>query len=282
MDIAAKESGLIYSFITGVQKLKLGGAEMRTFARWAQLYKQKAKLTYDSPTFIKLNTVLSTGISLVGTIVLYYAAVKSGVSVADYFAFNTAYGMVSGAFLSLSSIALTAANIKPVFEMVKPILETVPEVADNKKVLTRIFGGIKLSHVSFHYSDTMPPIIEDMSLKIRPGQYVALVGKTGCGKSTLLRLLLGSETPQKGAIYYDGKDISGVDLKSLRRRIGVVTQNGKLFARDIFSNVTISAPWLTLKDAWQAAELMGIAQDIRDMPMGMNTVIGEGAGGISE
>lgn len=281
MDISAKESSLIYSFITGVQKLKLAGAEKRVFSNWAGLYTKKAKLTYDPPTFIRLNSVISTGISLVGTMVLYYAAIQSGVSVADYFAFNVAYGMVSGAFLSLSNIALTIANIKPVFEIVKPLLEAVPEVADNKKVLTRIFGGIELSHVSFRYSDTMPPIIEDMSLKIRPGQYVALVGKTGCGKSTLLRLLLGFETPQKGAIYYDGKDISGVDLKSLRRRIGVVTQNGKLFAGDIFSNITISAPWLTLNEAWNAAELAGIADDIRDMPMGMNTVISEGNGGIS-
>lgn len=281
MEISAKESGLIYSFLTGVQKLKLGGAEKRAFARWAELYKKKAKLAYEPPTMIKINCVITMGISLVGTMVLFYAAVKAGVSVADYFAFNTAYGMVSGAFLSLSGIALTAANIKPIYEMVKPILETVPEVADNKEVLTRISGGIELSHISFRYTDTMPTVIDDMTLKISPGQYVAVVGKTGCGKSTVLRLLLGFETPQKGAIYYDGKDISTVDLKSLRRRIGVVTQNGKLFAGDIFSNITISAPWLTLEDAWYAAELAGIAEDIRNMPMGMNTVISEGGSSIS-
>ena len=281
MELGAKESGLIYSFITGVQKLKLSGAEKRAFSRWATLYCQKASLTYDPPMFIKLGTVISTGISLVGTIVLYYAAVQSGVSVADYFAFNVAYGMVSGAFLSLSSIAMTAANIKPVVEMVKPILETVPEVSMGKKVLTRISGGIELSNVSFRYTESMPLIVDNLSLKIRPGQYVALVGKTGCGKSTLMRLMLGFETPQKGAIYYDGKDLSTVDLKSLRRRIGVVMQNGKLFSGDVFSNIIISAPWLTMDEAWEAAELSGIADDIRDMPMGMHTQISEGSGGIS-
>ena len=281
MELSARESGLIYSFINGVQKLKLSGAEKRAFSRWAALYRQKASLTYDPPVFLKLNTVISTGISLVGAIVLYYTAVRSGVSVADYFAFNAAYGMVSGAFLSLSGIALTAANIKPVAEMVKPILETVPEIADGKKVLTRISGGIELNNVSFRYAEGMPLIVDNLSLKIRPGQYVALVGKTGCGKSTLMRLLLGFETPRKGAIYYDGKDLSTVDLKSLRRRIGVVMQNGKLFSGDIFSNITISAPWLTMDEAWEAAELSGIADDIRDMPMGMNTMISEGSGGVS-
>ncbi len=281
MELSARESGLIYSFINGVQKLKLSGAEKRAFSRWAALYRQKASLTYDPPVFLKLNTVISTGISLVGAIVLYDTAVRSGVSVADYFAFNAAYGMVSGAFLSLSGIALTAANIRPVAEMVKPILETVPEIAAGKKVLTRISGGIELNNVSFRYAEGMPLIVDNLSLKIRPGQYVALVGKTGCGKSTLMRLLLGFETPLKGAIYYDGKDLSTVDLKSLRRRIGVVMQNGKLFSGDIFSNITISAPWLTMEEAWEAAELSGIANDIRDMPMGMNTMISEGSGGVS-
>ncbi len=281
MELGAKESGLIYSFISGVQKLKLAGAEKRAFSRWATLYCQKASLTYDPPMLIKLSTVISTGISLVGTIILYYTAVKSGVSVADYFVFNVAYGMVSGAFLSLSSIALTAANIKPVVEMVKPILETVPEVSMGKKVLTRISGGMEFSNVSFRYTESMPLIVDNLSLKIRPGQYVALVGETGCGKSTLMRLMLGFETPQKGAIYYDGKDMSTIDLKSLRRHIGVVMQNGKLFSGDIYSNIVISAPWLTMDEAWEAAKLAGIADDIREMPMGMHTQICEGSGGIS-
>jgi ABC-type bacteriocin/lantibiotic exporter with double-glycine peptidase domain len=127
----------------------------------------------------------------------------------------------------------------------------------------------------------MPVILDGLSFKIRPGQYVAIVGKTGCGKSTLMRILLGFETPNKGAVYYDGQDISKIDLKSLRRKIGVVMQNGKLFSGDIYSNIVISAPQLTMDDAWKAAELAGIADDIRKMPMEMNTMISEGSGGIS-
>ena len=165
--------------------------------------------------------------------------------------------------------------------MVKPILETVPEQSEDKQVITRLSGGIELSNVTFRYQEDMPPVLDDLSLKIRPGQYVAVVGKTGCGKSTLMRIMLGFETPQKGAVYYDGKDIKRIDLKSLRRRIGAVMQNGKMFTGDIFSNITISAPWLTLDDAWEAAEKAGMADDIRAMPMGMYTLISEGQGGIS-
>ena len=281
MELSGKESGMTYALISGIQKIKLAGAEKRAFARWGDLYAESARLAYDPPVFLKLNSVISLAISLTGTIVMYYMAVRSGVSVADYYAFSTAYGVVSGAFMSLAGIALSAAQIRPILAMVKPFFDEVPEISDGKQVLTRLSGGIELSHVSFRYSDDMPLVIDDLSLKIRPGQYVAIVGKTGCGKSTLLRLLLGFEKPQKGAVYYDGRDLEKIDLRSLRRRIGVVTQNGKLFQGDIYSNIVISAPWLTQQDAWEAAELAGIAEDIRKMPMGMNTVISEGSGGIS-
>lgn len=281
MELSGRESGMTYALISGIQKIKLAGAEKRAFARWGELYAESARLAYDPPVFLKLNSVISLAISLTGTIVMYYMAVRSGVSVADYYAFSTAYGMVSGAFMSLAGIALSAAQIRPILAMVKPFFDEFPEISDGKQVLTRLSGGIELSHVSFRYSDDMPLVIDDLSLKIRPGQYVAIVGKTGCGKSTLLRLLLGFEKPQKGAVYYDGRDLEKIDLRSLRRRIGVVTQNGKLFQGDIYSNIVISAPWLTQQDAWEAAELAGIAEDIRKMPMGMNTVISEGSGGIS-
>ena len=281
MELGSKESGMTYALISGVQKIKLSGAEKRAFARWGNLYAKRASYSYNPPLFLKINGVISTAISLIGTIVMYYSAIKSQVSVADYYAFNAAYAMVSGAFMSLAGIALSVAQIRPVMEMVEPILMAVPEISEEKQVVTRLSGGIEMNNVSFRYNDNMPLVLDNLSIKIRPGQYVAIVGKTGCGKSTLMRLLLGFETPQKGAVYYDGRDLASLDLKSLRRNIGVVMQNGKLFQGDIFSNITISAPWLTMDEAWEAAEMSGIADDIRRMPMGMHTLISEGSGGIS-
>lgn len=281
MELSTKESGMSFALISGVQKIKLAGAERRAFARWGNLYAKEAELTYNPPLFIKINSVISTAISLFGTIILFFVAINEKVSVADYYAFNAAYGMVSGAFMQLASIALIIARIKPVLLMVDPILAAVPEISNGKQVISSLSGGIELNNVSFRYREDMPLILDNLSLKIRSGQYVAIVGKTGCGKSTLLRLLLGFEKPQKGAIYYDGKDINTVDLKSLRQKIGVVMQNGSLFQGDIFSNIAISAPQLTLDEAWEVAELAGIKEDIENMPMGMNTVISEGSGGIS-
>ena len=280
LGLSSKENGMSYAMLRGIQKIKLAGAEKRMFARWGKLYAKSSEKQFNPPLFLKINSVISLAIALFGTLLIYWTAVRNQVSVADYYAFNSAYGMVSGAFMSLAGITMQIAGLKPVLEMVKPIMETVPEISEGKEVINRLSGGIELNQVSFRYMPDMPYVVDNMSLKIRPGQYVAIVGKTGCGKSTLMRLLLGFEKPERGAIYYDGKDMNTIDLKSLRRRIGVVMQDGKLFTGDIFSNITVNAPWLTLDEAWDAAEKAGMADDIRAMPMGMNTLIMEG-GGVS-
>ncbi len=281
MEHAAKESGMSYALITGVQKIKLAGAEKRVFAKWLDVYAEGAELEYNSPAFIKLNGVFSLAISLFSTIVLYYTAVSSGVDQSSYYAFTASYGMLMGAFLSLAGVALSAARIRPILEMAEPFLQTPPETAEGKKPVTRLTGSVELEHVSFRYGKNEPYVLNDLSLKIRAGEYVAVVGRSGCGKSTLVRLLLGFEKPDTGAIFYDGRDLDSLDLPSLRRKIGTVAQDAGLFQGDIYSNIVISAPELTLDQAWEAAETAGIAEEIRAMPMGMHTLISEGQNGIS-
>jgi len=196
-------------------------------------------------------------------------------------AFNVAYGSVSGAIMALAGIAMTAVNIKPLLEMVKPIIEAVPENSKNKKIITSLSGVIEINSLSFRYENNSPLILDNISLKIKSGEYVAIAGRTGCGKSTLFRLLLGFEKPETGAIYYDGQDLEKIDVSSLRQCIAVDMQGGKLFPGSIFSNIIIGAPWMTLEDAWEAAKLAGVDDDIRAMPMNMHTMISEGSGGIS-
>jgi len=281
MEHAARESGMSYSLISGIQKIKLAGAEKRSFAKWLNLYAEGAELTYNTPMFLRANAAISTGISLISTIILYYLAVRSDLNPSTYFAFTAAYGSLMGAFTTLAGTAMSAAQIQPILEMAEPFLKTVPETQEKKEIVTSINGGLELSHVSFRYDDDSPYILNDLSLKIKPGEYVAIVGRTGCGKSTLMRLLLGFEKPEKGAIYYDGKDIESLDLGSLRRRIGTVMQQSGLFQGDIYSNIVLTAPGLSIDEAWDAAEKAGIADDIRAMPMGMYTMVSEGGGGIS-
>ena len=281
MKLSAEETGMSYGILNGIQKIRLSGSEKRVFARWGRLYAKNARLEYNPPAFIKLNGLITTAISLAGTIVLYYLAVQSGVEASQYYAFSAAYGHVAGAFSALTGIAISVAAIRPVLEMAEPILKAEPEVSDDRLPLDQASGHIEVSHVSFRYQEGMPYVLDDLNLNIKAGEYVAIVGRTGCGKSTLVRLLLGFEKPEKGGVYYDRHDLNSLDPRSVRKQIGVVIQNGQLVQGDIYSNITISAPQLTLAEAWEAAEIAGIAKDIREMPMGMQTVISEGQGGIS-
>ena len=281
MEDTAKEKGIVYSIISGIQKIRLCGAEKRAFSRWGDIYSKESKLTYSPPLFLKYSSIFTAAVGAAGTVVLYFEAVKSGVTVADYYSFTTAYGYISGAFGALVGIASVVATVKPILEIIKPIMDASPELSEDKEVVTKLTGAIEVSHVTFSYPGSDAKVLDDISLKIKPGQYVAIVGESGCGKSTLMRLLLGFETPKKGAVYYDGKNIENLDKKSLRRKIGTVMQGGKLMWGDIYANITVSAPWLDLDAAWEAAEIAGIADDIRAMPMGMNTIIQEGSGGFS-
>ena len=173
-----------------------------------------------------------------------------------------------------------AAVIMPKAEL-KPILEAVPEMEDKAPQVEDLFGGIEVSGVSFRYQEDGPLILDDLSLKIEPGEYVGIVGKSGCGKSTLMRLMLGFEQPLTGGIYYDNYDLSKVDKASLRRKIGCCLQSGSLFTGDLFHNITITAPWATHDDAWEALRMACLEDDVRRMPMGLHTVVSEGGGGFS-
>ncbi len=281
MELEAEEAGMGYAMLSGIRKIRLSGSEKRFFARWGALYARIARLEYHPPAFLKLHRVLITAVSLAGTVLLYWLAVRTGVSGNEFYAFSAAFGRLMGAFTALAGVAASLAEIPPVLEMAAPILEAEPESGAGKEAFTRLSGSVEVSHVSFRYAENTAWILNDLSLRVQPGEYVAVVGRTGCGKSTLVRLLLGFERPEKGAVFYDRRDLSGMDPRTLRRQIGVVIQNGELMQGDIFSNITLSAPQLTLEEAWEAAEVAGIAEDIREMPMGMQTVLSEGQGGVS-
>jgi ABC-type bacteriocin/lantibiotic exporter with double-glycine peptidase domain len=269
--------------LNGIQKIKLSGAENCAFAKWAYDYAEYARSAYNRPDFVRAMPACITMIGLLGTVILYYIAGREHMSVANYMTFTTAYGMMTAAVTALSGLMASAVKIGPLFEMSRPIFEAVPEVSLDKVMVTGLSGGVEVNNVSFRYEESSPWVLKDLSFTIAPGEYVAFVGRSGCGKSTIMRLLLGFEKPVTGSVFYgpSAYDVTNVDIHSLRRHIGTVMQNSRLFHGDIFSNIILSAPSSTEEDAWKAAEMAGIAEDIRKMPMGMHTIISEGGGGIS-
>ena len=183
MEQHAKNRGLVYSMLTGIQKIRNSGAEKRIFSRWLDGFAEEAKTSYNPAFFLKINQTLILIISLLGNIVICYEAFQYRIAPSQYYSFTVSYGMMSGAFLQLIPVALLAANIRPGMELARPILETVPEVSDGKRVIDDISGDITLKNVSFRYEPDLPWVIDNMSLKINAGQYIAITGHSGCVKS---------------------------------------------------------------------------------------------------
>lgn len=281
MEEDSKENGLTFMIMSGVEKIKLTGSEERAYNRWARQYANSTRAIYSPGVFLTFSSTIIFTIDIVASVIYYFLSVKYGISTGDYYAFLIALGLVDGAIGSVSTILDNYSSLKPTLEMIEPILSEEPEVCGSKQIVNRLNGNIELTNVSFKYEETGQTIVDKLSFKIRSGEYVAIVGKTGCGKSTLIRLLLGFEKPNKGSVYYDSKDINKLDLESLRKKIGIVTQDGDLIDDDIYHNIVASCPSLSMDDAWEAARIAGIAKDIEEMPMGMQTMISENGGGIS-
>ena len=276
-----KNSGMVFALLSGIQKIKASGNEQRAFIRWMETYAEKTHYAFRILFPSGVRGPVITAIHMLGMLWIYMIAYRNNVSVSQFAAFYSAFGIVMGGIGALSSSGSTVSMIKPVLKLGEPILKAVPEETFGKRTVRSVSGRISLDHVVFKYSEDSPAILDNISLQIEPGEYVAVVGKSGCGKSTLLRILLGFEEPQQGTVYYDNFDLGSLDKHSLRRNIGTVLQDGKLFTGDIFSNIIITAPWMNMDDAWEAAEKAGMADDIRRMPMGMHTMIPEGGGGVS-
>jgi len=281
MSSAEETSGLTFGLISGIERLRVSGSEERVYARWLRHYAKKTGATFAVRFPLCARNELIKGIQLLGLAWAFLIAFNCQLSVAQLAAFSSAFGIAISCINTVANHGRNISRIRPILQMGAPILEEVPEFTRGGKILTRLKGDIDLSHVTFRYAPDEPAILNDLNLHIREGEYVAVVGKSGCGKSTLVKLLLGFEFPERGTISYDGEPMNNLDLNSLRRCIGTVLQDGKLFSGDIYSNITISAPWLGMDDAWAAAEKAGIADDIRKMPQGMHTFLSEGGGGIS-
>lgn len=280
-DIQGAISGLVLQLITGISKLRIAGVENRALAQWAYRFGQQKRLAYKAGNVENLLTVFNLVYPIVSSLIIFAFVIQDGsITTGVFLAFNAAFTQFLFAGLELSNAFLAVLRIVPNYERMKPILQTVPEVDATRADPGKLTGEIEVNHVSFRYKEDGPLILKDISFQVRPGDFVALVGPSGSGKSTLLRLLLGFEKPDSGAIFYDGQDLSGLDIRSVRRQLGVVLQNSQLMTGDIYTNIVGIDP-VSMEAAWEAAEMAGLANDIRQMPMGMHTIVSEGGTTLS-
>ncbi|HEU5138568.1 MAG TPA: NHLP bacteriocin export ABC transporter permease/ATPase subunit [Bacillales bacterium] len=279
--IQGKLSGILFQLIQGIAKFRVAGAENRAFHLWVKPYIEQQKKTVFVGKIDIASAVFNIGFSLVSSMVLFYMMMSHPqMGTGTFLAFLAAFTSSLTAILAMSTSALSILEIIPLYQRSKPILQAIPEHHDEQTEIGQIKGEVEVNHAYFRYSPEAPYVLEDVSLQVNPGEFVAVVGSSGSGKSTLFRLLLGFDTPERGGVYYDRQDLSEVDIRSVREQIGVVLQNDQVMAGSIFDNIIGSAN-LTLEDAWEAAEMAGFADDIKEMPMGMHTVLSEGASTLS-
>ncbi len=280
-------AGMTLQFINGIAKFRVAGTEVRAFAVWAREFAKQRVLAMRAR---KISNVVSTFHAafpvLVWTVIFYCASSLQKnsdslvLSTGEFLAFLAAFAQFYSGAMDLSSALISVLNVIPLYERAKPIFASMPEVVPTQTAPPELTGSIDIHHVSFRYRDEGPLVLRDLSLSIGAGQFVAFVGPSGSGKSTIFRLLLGFETPGSGAIHYDGQDLAKLEVQGVRRQIGVVLQNARLMAGSIFRNI-VGDGTLTLDDAWAAARLAGLEEDLKSMPMGMHTVVSEGGGGLS-
>lgn len=274
-------SGMVLEFVNGIARFRVTGTESRAFAHWAAQFAHQRQVSFRSRMIENGMRVFQAVYSVFATMALF-AVIASGdrVRTGIFLAFSAAFAQTLAASLTICNAFLSLLNVVPRYERARPILETLPEVDPAKADPGELKGEIEVSHLAFGYQTDEPLVLKDVSLTIRPGEFVALVGPSGSGKSTLLRLLMGFERPTAGVVYYDRQDLTGLDVEAVRRQVGVVLQNGRLISGDIFTNIVGSAP-LTLEDAMEAVRLVGLEEEINRMPMGLHTVISEGGGNLS-
>ena len=277
-------TGHLLQLINGITKFRVASAESHVFASWAERFGKQRQLVMKSRTLQNLLTVFNAFYPVLTQVIVFtvlIVAVDNQISTGTFLAFNMTFAIFLQATLLLSAGMMSLLNIVPIYERARPILQALPETSLIKQDPGPLSGKIEVSHASFSYNETDPPVLEDVSLSIEPGQFIAIVGTSGSGKSTLMRLMLGFHQLSTGVIYFDGIDISNLDIKSVRRQIGVVLQNSQLMVgQDIFRNI-VGNSGLVLDDAWEAAEMAGLADDIRMMPMGMATFVSGGGGTLS-
>lgn len=284
LELRSRLSGRMLQFLTGISKLKLAGAEPQAFALWARDFGEQRDRQFHNRSLGVRLSVFNAAYPVLCSILLFTLAARSlgtedAMGTGEFLGFTAAFGLCLGAVLSTSTAVIQALSAVPLYEQVKPILNTSPEVRPGKDDPGELSGAIELQHVSFRYGDG-PPVLRDVSVRIRPGEFVAFVGPSGSGKSTLFRLLLGFETPEVGSVSYDEQDLGGVDVEAVRRQMGVVLQSGRVMTGDLFTNIVGSSS-ATLDDAWEAARMSGLDEDIRRMPMGMHTLVSDGGGTLS-
>ncbi|MGR6342490.1 peptidase domain-containing ABC transporter [Priestia megaterium] len=281
-----KASSYLAEVLRGILVVKSVGVESRVHNEWANMFLEQIKASKRRGIFSAyVDSVMQSLRIAAPLIVLLIGAqevISKNMSIGSMLAF---YTLSISFFTPLTSLVTTSNQMVLMgtyFRRILDILEATPEQNDELVVSPpELQGEIELKNVSFKYNQYGPTIVRNVSLKVHPGQFIAIVGTTGSGKSTLASLLLGLYQPTEGQILFDKQDIKYMDKSKFRQQIGVVTQQIHLFNKSIFQNIAFHNENLTSREIIESAKLAEIHEDIMGLRMNYETVLSEEGSNLS-
>ena len=274
---ARRVSGRLFQIVGSIGKLRVENAEASAFAIWAQDYREQKRTELELGALEGHSRAFGAALPFLSAGVLLFAAVAAGdgnLPVGDFLVVYLVFTAFQSAIVRLGESFGTVAAMLPAFDQVRPLLAAVPEAEVEGAPVEYLGGDIVFDRISYRYDPDGPLILDDVTIRARPGEFVAIAGESGAGKSTLFRLALGFDRPTAGSVCYDGRDLRNLNLKQVRRRIGVVPQSVGLHPQDLWDNLVGHDDEVTSDEVWTAARVADVEQEIRGMPMGMMTMVG--------
>ena len=274
---ARRVAGRLFQIVGGIAKLRVENAEGSAFAMWARDYREQKQAELELGALEGHSRAFGAALPFLAGGVLLLAVATAGernVPVGDFLVVYIVFITFQSAVARLGgSFGMIAATL-PAFDQMRPLLAAAPETEVEGEPVERLGGEVLFDRISFRYDPDGPLILDDVTIRARPGEFVAIAGESGAGKSTLFRLALGVDRPSAGAVYYDGRDLRHLNLKQVRRQIGAVPQSVRLHPQDLWDNIVAHHEDTTTDEVWQTVRAAGIESEIKAMPMGLMTMVG--------
>jgi subfamily B ATP-binding cassette protein HlyB/CyaB len=283
----AENQAFLVESVTGVQTLKAMAVEPQMRAHWERQIAGYTKTGFD---VVRLANWGSQAVQLTSKLttvaILYFGAkavIAGDLSVGALVAFNMLAGRVSQPVLRLAQMWQDFQRVSVSVERLGDVLNAPAEPAHNpgRASLPKIKGAVIFDQVRFRYRPDAPEVLRGVSLDIKPGEMLGIVGPSGSGKSTLTKLVQRLYVPTQGRVLVDGVDLALVDPAWLRRQVGVVLQENLLFNRSVRENIALADPTLPQERIMAAAEAAGAHEFILELPEGYDTLIDERGGNLS-
>ena len=277
---ARRVAGRLFQIVGGIAKLRVENAEGSAYAIWARDYREQKRAEIELGAFEGHSRAFGAALPFLAGGVLLFAVAAVGdreVPVGDFLVVYTVFIVFQSAVARLGESFGTLAAMLPAFDQLRPLLAAVPETEVEGEPVEYLGGDILFDRVSFRFDPDGPLVLDDVTIRARPGEFIAITGESGAGKSTLFRLALGIDRPTMGAVYYDGRDLRHLNLKQVRRKIGAVPQSVDLHPQDLWDNLVGYRNEVESEEIWAAAGIAEVEDQIKSMPMGMMTMVGTGS-----